>query len=420
MKTMIGIEEALASIRGHCVPLGIERVALAQARSRILDADILAPRALPPFDNSAMDGFALRWRSGLDVGTRLSVRSEQAAGDGVAAQSEDACSIMTGALVPDGLDTVVPVEDCEVLVRDDEGRPLTIALSAVPRTGQHVRRLGEDVAQGERVLTAGARLTDEALTVLRGIGIGEIGVRRRPRLAFACTGRELVDPDGAELAPGQIANTNGPYLARLFADAGAEVIECLTLPDDPQALAMHLERWYASGLDLIVTTGAVSMGRYDFVPDALVATGATIHFHKLRMRPGKPLLFATAPSGSLIFGLPGNPISSTVGARFFVDAALRAMCGRSAETPVMLPLADDVRKKAGFSMIQKATCSLAVGGRLSVRALKGQESFKTAPLLLADAWLVLPEDAEMVAAGSLVPVFPLRPAGSGFLQGPMT
>lgn len=270
------------------------------------------------------------------------------------------------------------------------------------------------------MLTASARLTDEALTVLRGIGIGEVGVRRRPRLALACTGRELVDLDGAELAPGQIANTNGPYLARLFADAGAEVVECLTLPDDPQVLATHLERWYASGLDMIVTTGAVSMGRYDFVPDALAATGATIHFHKLRMRPGKPLLFATAPGGTLIFGLPGNPISSTVGARFFVDAALRAMSGRSAETPVMLPLADEVRKKAGFCMIQKAVCSLALDGRLSVRALKGQESFKTAPLLLADAWLLLPEDAEMLAAGSLVPVFPLRPSAGGFLQGPMT
>lgn len=416
---MIGHDEALDFIRACCKPLVIERVGLTQARGRVLSTAIHAPRALPPFDSSAMDGFALRWHNELGLGLKLTVRSEQAAGDGIAAQSEGACSIMTGARIPDGLDTVVPVEDCDVLARDDSGRPMVIALSAIPRAGQHLRRCGEDVALGERVLEAGARLTDEAIAVLRGIGIGEVAVRRRPRLALACTGRELVDLDGAELAPGQIANTNGPYLTQLFVDAGADVVECLTLPDDPDVLAAHLERWFADGLDLVVTTGAVSMGRYDFVPDALAAAGATIHFHKLRMRPGKPLLFATSPGGTLIFGLPGNPISSTVGARFFVGAALRAMSGRSIETALMLPLADDVRKKPGFAMIQKAACILDADGRLRVRLFTGQESFKIAPLLAADAWVLLPEAADIVPAGSLVLVFPLRPPDGGLLQGPM-
>ena len=414
MKTMLSVDEALALIRSCCAPLPIEQVPLAEAFGRVLAAPVDAPRNLPPFANSAMDGFALRWREGLVEDTVLPVLAEQAAGDGIAGQSEGACSIMTGARIPDGLDTVVPVEDCTVLARDGEGRPTSIALSHAPQPGQHVRHAGEDVAAGQRVLEAGARLGEESLLVLRGIGIGTVAAHRRPRLALACTGRELVDTDGAELAPGQIANTNGPYLERLFTEAGAEVVERVTLPDEPAAFAAWLARWLDAGIELVVTTGAVSMGRYDFVPDVLRGAGADLRFHKLKMRPGKPLLFATAGRGTLVFGLPGNPVSSTVGARFFVDAALRALAGRAAEPALLLPLAGAACKKPGFSMLQKAALALDPDGRLQVRLLKGQESFKTAPLLAARAWAVLPEEAAELPVGTLVPVYPLRPGGAPF------
>ena len=414
MKTMLSIDDALALIRDCCAPLPIEQVALAEACGRVLAAPVDAPRNLPPFANSAMDGFALRWREGLVEDTVLPVLAEQAAGDGIAGQSEGACSIMTGARIPDGLDTVVPVEDCTVLARDGEGRPTSIALSHAPQPGQHLRHAGEDVAAGQRVLEAGARLGEESLLVLRGIGIGTVAAHRRPRLALACTGRELVDSDGAELAPGQIANTNGPYLERLFTEAGAEVVERVTLPDEPAAFAAWLTRWLDAGIELVVTTGAVSMGRYDFVPDVLREAGADLRFHKLKMRPGKPLLFATAGRGTLVFGLPGNPVSSTVGARFFVDAALRALAGRAPEPALLLPLAGAACKKPGFSMLQKAALALDADGRLQVRLLKGQESFKTAPLLAARAWAVLPEDTAELPAGTPVPVYPLRPGGAPF------
>jgi molybdopterin molybdotransferase len=411
MTTLISIDEALALIREECAALPAERIALRQARGRVLASPIDAPRALPPFDNAAMDGFALRWHAGIAAGTAIPVLAEQAAGDGEAGQTMGACSIMTGARIPDGLDTVVPVEDCTVLARDAEGKPLAIALAAVPRQGQHVRLAGEDVALGERVLDAGTPLTDEALMVLRGIGIADVAVHRRPRLALACTGRELVDTDGAALAPGQIANTNGPYLEALFAEAGAEVVACVTIPDEPARLAAQLSDWFDANLELVVTTGAVSMGRYDFVPDVLRETGATIRFHKLKMRPGKPLLFATK-GRTRVFGLPGNPVSSTVGARFFVDAAIRRLGGQADETAMALPLAAEARKKPGFSMLQKARIAIDAEGRLVVRLLKGQESFKTAPLLAANAWAVLPEAAESIPAGTPVSVYPLRPGAS--------
>ena len=412
MNTMLSVDEALALIRSCCTPLDAESVALADASGRVLAAPVDAPRDLPPFHNSAMDGFALRWRGDLAAATPLPVLAEQAAGDGIADQSDGACSIMTGARIPNGLDTVVPIEDCTVVARDGAGRPTSIVLSHAPRPGQHMRRAGEDVAAGQRVLEAGARLDDESLLVLRGIGIGTVAVRRRQRLALACTGRELVDTDGAELAAGQIANTNGPYLERMFAEAGAEVVERVTLPDDPAVFAAWLQRWLDTGIELVVATGAVSMGRYDFVPDVLRAAGADLRFHRLKMRPGKPLLFATAGRGTLVFGLPGNPVSSTVGARFFVDAALRTMAGRTPEPALALPLAADARKKPGYSMLQKATWALDAEGRLQVRLLQGQESFKTAPLVNARLWAVLPEDAAELPAGTLVPVFPLRPGGA--------
>jgi molybdopterin molybdotransferase len=413
MKTMIAIDEALALIRAQCTPLPVERIALRHARGRVLAAPVDAPRALPPFDNAAMDGFALRWHAGLGAGSVLPVLAEQAAGDGKAGQTFGACSIMTGARIPDGLDTVVPVEDCTVLAHDEQGRALGIALSTAVRHGQHLRRAGEDVALGERVLEAGTRLSDEALMVLRGIGVAELAVHRRPRLALACTGRELVDTDGAELAPGQIVNTNGPYLESLFTEAGAELVERLTLPDEPALLAAQFRRWFDAGIDLVVSTGAVSMGRYDFVPEVLRELGATLHFHKLKMRPGKPLLFASA-GRSLVFGLPGNPVSSTVGARFFVDAAIRRLSGLDAARPLQVALAGAARKKPGFAMFQKAALRLDTDGRLAVQLLHGQESFKTAPLLAANAWAVLPEGAESLAAGTLVPVHPLRPGHHGF------
>jgi len=414
MRTMLSVDEALALIRNCCAPLPAESVPLVDACGRVLATPVNAPRDLPPFANSAMDGFALCWREGLTAGSVLPVLAEQAAGDGIAGQSDGACSIMTGARIPDGLDAVVPVEDCTVVSRDDDGRPTDIVLNTLPRHGQHVRHAGEDVTTGQRVLEAGARLDEEALLVLRGIGIGTVAVHRRPRLALACTGRELVDSDGAELAPGQIANTNGPYLERMFAEAGAEVVERVTLPDEPAAFAAWLARWLDAGIELVVTTGAVSMGRYDFVPDVLREAGANLRFHKLKMRPGKPLLFATAGRGTLVFGLPGNPVSSTVGARFFVAAALRALAARPPEAALALPLQDAVRKKPGFRMIQKAAFALDADGRLQVRLLKGQESFKTAPLLAARAWAVLPEDAAELPAGTPVPVYPLRPGGTPF------
>ena len=404
---MIGVEDAIARIRAASSALPAERVALADARGRVLAEDVAAAMPLPPFDNSAMDGFALRANgNAIAVGSEFVVDGEQAAGDAAREARGEACEIMTGARMPDGYDSVVPVEEIAVLERDDAQRPTRIRVTAEVRPGQHLRRAGEDIAAGMVALRAGHVLDPFACMLLDALGIVDVLVRRRPRVAVFATGRELVADPRRELASGEIRDSNGPYLEARLIEAGAEVVRRATLPDDVETFVAAVRDAIDAGVDLVVSTGAVSMGRYDFVPEALAMLGAEAVFHKLRMRPGKPQLFATLPQGALFFGLPGNPISTAVGQRLLVETALRRMLGMPDETRWRLPLAEDARKKPGNASIQKAALRLHADGGVRVQPLRGQESFRIAPLREANVWMLLPEDGERVSAGTLVDVLP--------------
>lgn len=410
------VDLALATIKRVAALLRVptDTVALEDASGRVLATSIHSPMNLPPFDNSAMDGYALPESLGLPVpGSVLTVDGELAAGADPAAAAAGALAIMTGAALPPGYASVVPVEDVEVEARDASGRVTQIRLLKPVRTGQHCRRAGEDIAQGQCVLAEGHRLRASDLPILRGIGVEQLPVRARPRVALLCTGAELVAPGGT-LGPGQIHDTNSLSLTLALRAAGAEIVLVRRFGDDPDLFRMALKDARAAGADLVVSTGAVSMGRYDFIPEALRQLGAEQHFHKLAMRPGKPLLFASLPDGTLYFGLPGNPVSSLVGARFFVNAAIRTLLGLPAETPRLLPLSAAVAQKPPLTMFQKARVLHEAGEPLRVERLAGQESFRIAPLLEADAWAVLPADAELLPAGTPVPVYPLEPGGSLF------
>lgn len=403
----MSLDEAQACLRAAVHPLGTERVLLRQADGRVTVSAVTSPMDLPPFDNSAMDGFALAFGDGRGANLVLDVTGEQAAGDLACAAGAGAWEIMTGARMPGGFDTVVPVEDVQILERYPGGRPARIRIGVAPRRGQHVRLRGQDITSGECAVPAGTWVDASVAMLLGGIGVAEVEVRRRPRVALLCTGRELVDAPGAALASGQIYNTNGPFLARRLALAGADVIENRTIHDESEVFREAVIAADTAGADLVLSTGAVSMGRYDFVPEVLRDLGAVLLFHKVRMRPGKPLLAAVLPSGGLCIGLPGNPVSSAVGERFFVEAALRRMLGMSDEQPWRLPLAAAVSKKQGFSMLQKAALEFDEFGQARVRPLHGQESFRTRPLLDARVWAVLAQDVEVVAAGQLIEVLPL-------------
>ncbi len=402
---MLEVEQALAKVLECALPLAPESVPLMASLGRVLAVDVSSPEDLPPFDNSAMDGFALPLAGATAAaGSEFDVAGEQAAGD--AAQGLNvACEIMTGARLPTGLDAVVPVEQTEVLSRDGAGRALRIRVGSDVRVSQHVRRRGEDIASADPVLSAGSRIGPTQLMLLAGLGVAQLSLRPQPRVALFCTGRELVDDPAQPLASGQIRNNNAPYLRARIVAAGAELIAYRTIPDDVSVFVGELRLALAAGAQVLISTGAVSMGRYDFVPDALRELGAQIVFHKVRMRPGKPILFARLPSGQLYFGLPGNPASSAVGLRFFVEPLLRVLLGLPREKPLLLPLAEAARKAAGFKMFQKARVEVHSGARLQVRLLAGQESFKVRPLTQANAWAALPEDADVLPAGTEVEVY---------------
>lgn len=405
---LLDYDTALARIGAACTPLPSESVAIADAIGRVLSAALDSPVDLPPFDNSAMDGFALR--GGTDcvgAGTELVVSGEQAAGDGDTRRGGEACAIMTGAPLPDGFDRVIPVERTDALASDARGHATRIRLHAEVRPAQNVRSAGSDVRRGAPMLAAGTLLAPQHLMLLAAMGIAEVRVAARPRVAIIGTGRELVDDPAVALAPGQIRNSNGPFLAARLRLGGAEVVHRETVSDDEAAFEAALQRGLDAGARIIVTTGAVSMGRYDFVPRVLDRLGARTLFHKVAIRPGKPLLFARLASGALLFGLPGNPIAGAVGLRFFVEPALRTMTGLAPEKPLRAALTDACEKRVALRMHLKAYLQNNAAGGLTVRVLDGQQSYRIHALAQANVWVVIPPDVDALAAGALVDVYPL-------------
>ena len=402
---MITFEEALALILREAKPL--PAVTRTPMLGQVLAQDVVSGEDLPPFANSAMDGFALRvGETGAQAGMAFDVQGAQAAGDAQTSAQTGAWEIMTGARIPDGLDAVIPVEQVEVLERDGDGKPQRIHLNAEVPPGQHVRCAGEDVRRGDRILAAGTRLDAAQLMLLAALGVATVAVHARPRVALINTGRELVDDPAQALASGEIRNSNGPYLAQRIEQAGAELVLRKTISDDMDAFFIAMEQARSAGAEVVLSTGAVSMGRYDFVPDALRQLGATIHFHKVAIRPGKPLLFATLPNGALYFGLPGNPASSAVGLRFFVEPALRALLGLPPERPLRLPLLGEFRKRPPLRFHLKGHVALDATGQLRARVLPGQESFKIAPLAHSNCWVVVEAETQEIAEGALVDVYP--------------
>jgi len=401
---VIAYAEALRIVMEAAALLPDEAVALDQACGRTLSAPVYSPQCVPPFDNSAMDGFALRLDgSTATAGSEFDVAGWQAAGDAASVAGNGAWEIMTGARLPDGLDSVVPVEQVEILCSEG-GRPLRIRLRANVAPQQFVRLRGQDVQSGEQVLAEGECLDLNALSLLHAIGAGQVRVRVRPRAAVIATGKELVSQAGQALQSGQIRDSSRPALIARLQLAGAQVVADALVGDDAAAFDQAMDQALAGGAHVLVSTGAVSAGRYDFIPAALQARGAQILFHKVAIRPGKPVLFARLPCGALYFGLPGNPVSTAVGQRFFVEPLLRGMLGLPAEIALRLPLLAAADKPEGLRFHARARVEVDASGQLGVRVLAGQESFRLKSSLQANAWAVLDEAGSHAPAGTQVQV----------------
>ncbi|HYG08006.1 MAG TPA: gephyrin-like molybdotransferase Glp [Stenotrophomonas sp.] len=403
---MHAYSEALAAVRAHAELLPAEELPLAQAQGRLLAQAFISPACLPPFDNAALDGYALAFAdSPLHAGAELEVIGCQPAG-APPAHGRGAWEIMTGACLPGGVDTVVPLEQVTVLARGS-ARVTRVRVDAAVEAGRHVRRRGEDVCIGQPVLEVGQRLGAAQMMLLHALGATRVAVRRRPRVAVLATGGELVGDPLQPLLPGQIRDANRPYLCMQLEAAGAQVVWQGAVADDPACFNSCLDDALAQAPDLVLSTGAVSAGAFDFVPRALHARHAAICLHHVALRPGKPLLFARLREGPLYFGLPGNPVAAAVGQRFFVEAALRAMLGLAPEMPWRVPLRETWRTPAALHTCARAQVACDARGQLSAMVLPLQESFRLLPLCAANAWAVAPAGVASVEAGTHVEVWSL-------------
>lgn len=395
---LIDFETAQTLIAAEITPLPV-RALPAEPGSFVTAAPVRAVVDVPGFDNAAVDGFAL---AAADAAAgELPIGGTVTAGQPPPTEARPgiAWEIMTGAPLPPGCDGVIPVEQVEIM----PGRRLRPGPTFT--SGANVRRRGEDFRAGDLVLPAGRCIDPPARMALAATGCDEVPVRAAPRVGVLATGAEL--RTSGLPGPGGIRDANGPYLAGALAAAGCIGGVHRQVGDDAAAITAALAE-LATDCDVIITTGGVSAGRMDLVPAAIRAAGGTVLFHKVGIRPGKPILFARLATGPLIFALPGNPIAVAVGLRFFVLPALRALQGLPAEHFPLAICRDEIRPRGNLRFFGKARAFLDGEGRLAVQLLRGQESFRVAPLLEANCWLVIPENSAP-RIGDRLPVAPLEP-----------
>jgi len=388
---LLTIDEALERVLEHVRPLPVEEIALDDALGRVLREPARAVVDLPPFPSSAMDGFAVR-ASETPGELRVAYRVAAGAAPPGPLPAGNAAGIATGGTVPEGADAVVPVE-----LVDDRGALVEVPEAAA--SGQHVRPRGGDVHAGDVALEPGSRIGAVQIGALAAAGIASVGCSVRPRVALLATGSELRSP-GEPLGPGEIYESNRRMIAAALAGSGAEVDTLPVVADDLEAHRSALEG--ALDADVVVTSGGVSMGPHDLVRRVAAALGVEEVFWGVAIKPGKPLAFGVRGK-TLVFGLPGNPVSSLVGALVFVRTALLALQGYAEPAPPYAAgrLATGRRRNPHRDEFVRAR-RLHSGDGTLLEAVSGQESHMIVRAATADALIHVPRGDGELAAGASV------------------
>ena len=396
MPGLLSIEDALAHVLARAQPLEVESVLLADCRGRVLLEEARAAVDLPPFASSAMDGYAVR---AADTPGRLELVGQVAAGlpAGRSLEQGQAMGIATGGAVPDGADAVVPIE---LVVDTDNG----IHIEASAKAGDHVRPVGGDVLEGAAILEAGTRLGPAQLGAAAAAGVASLRCARRPRVTVLSTGTELRRP-GAELGPGEIYESNSVMLVAALAVEGAEVDVLDSVADDPGAHRAAIEHGLAG--DLLVTSGGVSVGPHDLVRSVERELGVEEVFWRVAVKPGKPVAFGTR-GRTLVFGLPGNPVSALVGFELFVRPALRGLQGERSPGPRYAygSLGAPLRRNGARDELVRARTRTG-GTEVVLDPVAGQDSHMIVRAAAADALVLVPLGVGELGAGERVRYLPL-------------
>jgi len=410
---MLTIRDALDRCLTFTPPTRVETVPLVDSGGRVLAADVLAPLDLPPWDNSAMDGYALGASGATDSTCDEPLEGNYTVGPlpvvevipaGHAPQRAlgpgEAARIFTGAPVPAGATAVVMQEET------DRGEQ-TVRLRARPRPGANIRRAGEDVSVGDVVARRGETLTAARIGLLSALGLVEVEVAVRPTVAIVSTGDEVIEP-GSPLGPGQIYSSNTAQLMHLIVEAGGIPVDCGIAPDTLEGVRAAFQR--ALQADIILTTGGVSVGDFDVVRDAMADLGAEMTFWKVRMKPGKPLAYGVI-GGVPSFGLPGNPVSCFVNFLVFVRPVLRASLGdRTPHLPVWTATLDTpLRKRPGRADLQRVALHWGDDHQLHASSAGLQGSHVLSTLSAAQGLALLEPDSSGQAAGDSIPVMVFDP-----------
>ena len=394
---MIPVSEAIDLIKAEVKELPPESVPLTDSVGRVLARDVIADSDLPPFDRSQMDGYAVRAADVTQVPSRLKIVGESAAGRGWRdeMQAGEAVRIMTGAPVPKGADSVQQVE----LTRE-AGNEVEILQPVA--LGRSIVKRGDEIKEGQVVLKAGERINSTAVAVLASFGYANVEVRKQPRVAVLATGSELV-PVNEQPGADQIRDSNN-YTIGAYARAAGAVVELLPLAGDDTALLKQQISEAAGRSDVVITSGGVSVGLYDFTKTALREMGAEILFERVRLRPGKPTVFAKLPNGPLFFGLPGNPVSVSVTFNLFARTAILGMQG-AAKTELEKAFGVLARTAKGAMERESylpATLNTDEDGHLIAEPLKWGGSSDFVAFARATALIVVPQDVRTVEAGTVV------------------
>jgi molybdenum cofactor synthesis domain-containing protein len=401
---MISVAEAVQIVRQQTPVLASETVQIEAAMGRVLAQDIVADSDLPPFDRSQMDGYAVRAENVKSAPVRLRIVGESAAGRGWHHKLEEgqAVRIMTGAPVPAGADSVQQVE----LAHELKDKTVVELLESV-EVGRSIVKQGAEIRAGETILNAGTTINAAMMAVLAAFGYAKVEVFRRPRVGVLATGTELV-PIDQKPGQDQIRDSNN-YSIGAYAELAGAVVERLPLSGDETSLLKKQIMDAAERCDMIVTSGGVSMGVYDVTKSALKELDAEIFFERVALRPGKPTVFARLPNGTLVFGLPGNPVSVSVTFNLFARAALRAMQGATEpalkqETAALARSAKGTKERESYLPAQLTTND---DGELIAFPLKWGGSSDFVAFAVATALVIVPADVKTIEAGSLVNVLRL-------------